>query len=416
MPKHVPLSRARLALLEELIQSGMSASEISRVHSFSQNTVRKLRNRLEQEGLATELAQKHRLQRRIGELEQERDAILARQIMEKRVSDFFERALTSTPQVPEWTRTKRSQTKDRAIPVAFLSDLHLDEVIRPEQIEYVNDYNRKIAEKRLQNFFQNTLRLMRDHITGIDYEGIVVPFGGDFVSGDIHEELTETNEAPMIESILHWIGPLAAGVRMLAEDFKHVYIPCVVGNHGRRSRKPRAKNRAQDNFDWLLYHLVAREFQGDKRVKFDISNAPDITYSVYATLILLTHGDQFRGGSGIAGLLSPLMIGESRKRKRQSAVRRPFEFMQMGHWHQRSMFKSLIVNGSLKGYDEYAFTSNFDFEEPQQSGFLVQPGYGITIDAPIHVLDKGEKYSGNRKNTGRKPLEFADIFSFEKAS
>jgi len=48
------------------------------------------------------------------------------------------------------------------------------------------------------------------------------------------------------------------------------------------------------------------------------------------------------------------------------------------------------VNGSLKGYDEFAANSNFDFEPPQQAFWLTDPHHGKTIDAPIHVLDKNE--------------------------
>jgi hypothetical protein len=135
------------------------------------------------------------------------------------------------------------------------------------------------------------------------------------------------------------------------------FCPCVVGNHGRRQRKPHAKNRAQDNFDFFFYHLLAKLLSGEKGISFAISEAADQPYIVYNTRYLLTHGDQFRGGSGIAGMLSPLMIGDARKRQREQAVRRPYDYMIMGHWHQLGFLRGLIVNGSLKGYDEYAFVS-----------------------------------------------------------
>ena len=71
------------------------------------------------------------------------------------------------------------------------------------------------------------------------------------------------------------------------------------------------------------------------------------------TRILLTHGDQFRGGSGIAGLLSPLLLGDHRKRKRQTAMNHPYDWMIYGHWHSLVLgVRGLIGNGSLKGYDE----------------------------------------------------------------
>lgn len=35
-----------------------------------------------------------------------------------------------------------------------------------------------------------------------DYPGIVVALAGDMVSGDIHQELKETNEVPTIASVV----------------------------------------------------------------------------------------------------------------------------------------------------------------------------------------------------------------------
>lgn len=349
--------------------------------------------------------EEHRLKRRIKELEHEREQILKQQFGDERVAEILTAGLAFQPTLPTWVRRPSDGLRDRAIAVSVLSDLHLDEVVFPAQVEYVNAYNRSIQEKRFHNYFQNLLKLSRNHINGIDYDGIVVMLGGDTFSGNIHEELQITNEAPILETLLHWIGPFCAGLKLLADDFGKVYCPAVVGNHGRLTRKPVAKNRVMDNYDWLFYQILKLALKDDERITFGISHSADIAFSVYDTNILLTHGDQFRGGGGIAGLLSPLMIGDHRKRKRQAAIGKPYDYMVMGHWHQLANFKGVIVNGSLKGYDEYAFISNFDFEKPQQAFFLIQPHHGKTLDAPVFVLDKGEQYDGNPKKTGKKPLE-----------
>lgn len=317
---------------------------------------------------------------------------LTEELNKQAALDSFIQSVTSVRrEPPEWTR-KAPSKPDKAIATAFLSDLHLDEVVYAAQVQYVNEYSRAIAEKRLRNFFENVLRLSRDYIKGIDYDGLILPLGGDIFSGNIHEELRNTNEATIIESLIHWTPRLAAGIKMLADDFGRVYVPCVVGNHGRNTMKPTAKNRPQDNFDYLLGYMLAREFSGDKRVTVEVSESADLTYSAYQTRYLLTHGDQFRGGGGISGLLSPLMIGDARKRKRQQAVRRPYDYMIMGHWHQLAFVKGMVINGNLKGYDEYSFISNFDFEPPRQAFWLTDARKGMTITAPIHVTDKSERY------------------------
>lgn len=47
----------------------------------------------------------------------------------------------------------------------------------------------------------------------------------------------------------------------------------------------------------------------------------------------------------------------------------------------------VIVNGSLKGYDEYASVSNFGYEVAQQALFFNHPKHGITFACPVLVQD-----------------------------
>lgn len=331
--------------------------------------------------------------RQTSALKRERDLLLQERDQLRQGEEFARMVRGAKLDIPRWLEKSPRSGEKYTIPTAFLSDLHLDEVVYPAQVNYVNAYNREIAEQRLKNFFDNVVELSRDYLHGLKYEGLVLPLGGDIFSGIIHEELVESNAATIFESLLYWSEPMAAGIRHMRDVFGRVFLPCVVGNHGRRQRKPHAKNRAQDNFDYFFYHLLAKLLNGEKGLTFAISEAADQPYVVYGTRYLLTHGDQFRGGSGIAGLLSPLMIGDARKRQREQAVSRPYDYMIMGHWHQLSFLRSLIVNGSLKGYDEYAYISNFHYEVPRQAFWLTDSKHGVTIQAPIHVASATEDYS-----------------------
>lgn len=289
---------------------------------------------------------------------------------------------------PEWLENPPSSTRHRGTPFLLLSDLHLDEVVNAPEVRGVNAYNRRIAEARLSETFRSAVKVTRDYWSGVEYDGIVVPLMGDLYSGDIHEELTQTNEDTLLGSILHWVDYLAAGLKLLADEFGRVHVPVVVGNHSRRTRKPRSKFRARDNFDWFTGHLLAKMFADDERVTFDVSESPDTLVQVYGWRVMLTHGDQARGGGGIAGIWSPITRLDARKRQRQSAVNEPYDLLCMGHWHNLIFGPSFIVNGSLKGYDEYAFTENFTFEPPAQALFLMTPEHGKTFTAPIFPADR----------------------------
>lgn len=335
-----------------------------------------------------------RLQRKVSELEKDKRELLHQVEEMQRLNELFQFVSDARLDVPKWTRRKPVASRKQAIACTLFSDWHLDEVVKPEQINYVNEFNREIAERRLENYFHNVIKLSQDYIQGLKYEGAVVCLSGDLFSGIIHQELRETNAATIFESLLYWAEPVCAGLKLLRDAFGRLYVPAVVGNHGRNQHKPHAKNRPQDNFDWFFAHLLRKLLANEKGIDFAVSDAADHAFAVFETRYLLTHGDQFRGGGGIAGLLSPLMIGDARKRKRESAVNRAYDYMLMGHWHQLAHFKGLIVNGSGKGYDEYAYISNFDYEPPQQAFWVTSPTHGKTIDAPIHVQDERERWKG----------------------
>lgn len=239
---------------------------------------------------------------------------------------LLERIDAIVPRPPQWTTAVRGKGKlHHAIPTLLLSDCHWDEVVRPEEVEGVNAYNREIAVKRLQRVLHNTIDVARNYFAGLHYDGCVLMLGGDCLSGNIHEELEQTNEDTVYGSLDYWSDHLTGFIQALAAEFGHLHCVGVVGNHGRHTRKPRAKLRVRDNLDWLLYRVVAKAVKGN--ITWQIPESADADVPIYSTRYRLTHGDQFRGGSGIAGMLSPLMIGHHRKSRRQMALRKPFDWL-----------------------------------------------------------------------------------------
>lgn len=292
---------------------------------------------------------------------------------------------------PKWVLTPRKASGRVGIITAQLTDTHFDEIVKPEEVGYINAYNREIAEKRLQRFVEKTIVLARDFVSGVDIEGLFIPATGDLLSGDIHAELKESNEDLLYASADHWINQLIAAIKIFADEFGKVHIAAVVGNHGRSTTKPVFKGRAKSNIEWLMWRQIARYFEADERVTVQVSDSMDLTVPVYSTNYLLTHGDQFRGGSGISGAMAPLMLGQHRKSVRQMATDEPMDIMVMGHFHQYLNLPGLIVGGSMKGLDEFAFGHNFRPEPAQQAFWVTSPEHGPTIHAPIHVQNRKDE-------------------------
>jgi hypothetical protein len=289
---------------------------------------------------------------------------------------------------PKWLTAPPKSKAHRGTAWLLLSDLHFDEVVDPGQIGGVNKYDRPIAEMRLRSTVEQTVKICRDHWTGVTYDGIVAPLAGDLYAGDIHDELKHTNADVIMGSVLHWSDQLASALVALADEFGKVHVPVVVGNHGRTTRKPMAKFRARTNWDWFTGHLIARTLAGDKRITFDIGEGADNLTASYDKTVCITHGDQVTGGAGIGGIWPPIMRLDARKRARYQAVNQPYDLMVLGHWHQLTWGPSFVINGSLVGYDEYAAVSNFGFQEPAQALWLMTPERGRTWMAGVHPQDR----------------------------
>jgi len=293
---------------------------------------------------------------------------------------------------PKWLSPAKPK-QGTATLVVMLSDTHFDEVVNPDEMEGLNAYDRRIATMRLERWAHNVIKVARHYLAGLKYDGIVVLLGGDIFSGDIHEELAETNEDTMLGSLLYWSEQVAAALDVLHREFGTMHVASVMGNHGRMTRKPRAKLRAKTNFDWLLSKMLEKHFKGNDKVSFIVPESADVLVHVYGHGQLLTHGDQVTGGGGIGGIYPPIMRLRARKQQRHLQVGSSFSTLWMGHWHQYLSTPSLVVNGSLKGYDEYAMVSNFAFEQPQQAFAVVTPEKGLTMQAPIFCMDrKKEKW------------------------
>lgn len=288
---------------------------------------------------------------------------------------------------PDWLRPPTSSHKKHATLVACFSDFHVGEVVEPAEMNGYNAYNPDIAEQRIRRFAERTIRLARQYLSGVTYDGVVFASLGDTISGDIHEELRETNGLSNAEAVPFVVPLVEAVLGMFVEEFGRVHYVGVPGNHPRDRKKPSYKKRSAHNADTMISKLVASRFKGDERVTFNIPDSFSADTRVYDTSLRMEHGDEAKGGSGIQGALLPITLRTHRVRKQAQAEGVPFDVLLLGHWHQLMSVpsKGFLVNGAGKGYDEYARGKAFEPEPPQQALLLVTPEHGVGIQAPVFV-------------------------------
>ena len=151
------------------------------------------------------------------------------------------------------------------------------------------------------------------------------------------------------------------------------------------------KQRVYTSYEWLVYCSLERHFRKDKRFSFYIPGETDAYFKVYQHRFLLTHGDSLgvKGGDGIIGAIGPIMRGSINVGRSEAEIGRNVDTILMGHWHQMLWLPGAIVNGALKGYDEYArLALRAPYSRPSQALFFVHPEHGITAKCEVY-LDKG---------------------------
>jgi hypothetical protein len=291
---------------------------------------------------------------------------------------------------PAWLLEPPNKFRSPHIPMMIWSDWHAGEVVSRSETNGMNEFNSAIMERRARTLVSKTIDLCQNHGPG-QYPGVIVNLLGDFISGALHPELAKTDDKSSIESALHVRDILVWGITELAKVFPKLYIPCTAGNHGRNTHKPEFKRTVFQNFDWLIYQMLARHFENNKSIVFDISEANEVHYQVFGRRYLAMHGDMLgvKGGDGIIGSLGPIMRGELKVGRQHSAFGRDYDCLLMGHWHQQLWLPRVIVSNSLKGFDEYASRAlRAPPSVPSQPLWFVNQRYGQVINCEVYLEEK----------------------------
>jgi hypothetical protein len=315
--------------------------------------------------------------------------------------DIFE-LKSHTPEPPDWI-LREGHVGRRGIPCALWSDWHFGEIIDKAQMAGVNEFNSVIAERRVKYLVSTTIDLCYHHM-GTDakkhkYPGIVVCLGGDMMTGWLRDEDLSTTWGTPHQQVNQLTDVLAGAIDTIAGRFGKVFLPAVVGNHGRGTIKPRAKSVVHTSYEWLIYTNLERTFARSKHVQFKIADTIDMHFTICGHKYLLTHGDRLgvKGGDGIIGALGPIMRGALKIGRAEAQIRRDFDTLVIGHWHQYMTPPGVIANGALCGYNEYARNQlRARYERPTQALWFTHPEHGITASWPVY-LEKLAAASDNRE-------------------
>ena len=292
--------------------------------------------------------------------------------------------------------------------IAPLADTHIGDNVEADEMVGLNSYNIDIFNKRLYGWATQVLTLAELRRNSVEIDELVIPMLGDMISGDIHMELALTNNDHNMGQMIRGANLIAQALMFLAPHFDKVRVPCVVGNHGRMTRKPPMKNKYMD-WDYMLYQWVSVFCKNQKNIEFHIPKSFMTSVEVNNRNILVSHGDFVNGaGSGTAiskGILNMRNILQFRKglqdeigklRNEEIGLPEYFDSVLIGHFHRIDEIDigtgAIHICGCMKGGDEFAMQRVQAINKPRQLALYYHPKYG-EIGKDIIYLNRFDESS-----------------------
>ena len=312
------------------------------------------------------------------------------ELLEETIADLA--PVFKTVKIPQPTKETRAEKAQVAI--APLSDTHIGDRVEGDQMIGLNSYDMDIFNRRLYGWANQIVQLVELRRNYAPINELVIPMLGDMISGDIHDELARTNIDNCMGQMIRGANLIGQALMFLASHFNEIRVPCVVGNHGRMTRKPPMKDKYMD-WDYMLYQWVAAFCRDQKNIKFDIPRSFITSFDVHNRTIVILHGDMVSGaGSGAAIMNS---IGKMRSvfeygrtvGKENLSIPKHIDSVMMGHFHRIDEYDigtgEIHIAGTMKGGDEFALQRLQVFTPPKHILTYWHPQYGCIGKETIYL-------------------------------
>ena len=265
--------------------------------------------------------------------------------------------------------------------IALFSDAHIEETVKSASVMGLNEYNVKIAKERIEKYFANLVSCLNtDKVEYLLFASL-----GDTISGFIHEELSQSNELTPLEATFEAQNLIYNGLKYICDntELKRIKFVGIVGNHSRVTNKIQHSNGYKMSYEWLMYKNIQKQAELEGLpIEFDI---PESEMAIEDTSdgkrFLFIHGFQIKGSGngtvcGIYPSLGRLSLKYGKVYKQDKIY--------LGHFHSCISIPNAVVNGSIIGYNSYALTNGFAYEEPAQMYELYDTNIGQLLTRQIY--------------------------------
>jgi len=254
------------------------------------------------------------------------------------------------PQISVY-HSEKASSKNNATLCLSLLDWHIGEV---EHVPQINSYNYEIAKNRIHLLIKKVLDWCELHRNSYRIDEICLMCAGDFISGDIHEELIRSNEFSCPEQVVKASELLSEVIASFSPHFKIVRAEFVThDNHGRNTEKVQFSD-SMNSYNYIVGYLTQSLVKNLKNVRFNLYPAIQQVIPVQDRRYLLMHGNCIRGGAGGIPLL-----GINKRAWKEGFLRMnlspelKFDKIVLGHFHSLALTDEMICCPSVAGTASY---------------------------------------------------------------
>lgn len=265
--------------------------------------------------------------------------------------------------------------------VALFSDAHIEETVEPASVLGKNEYNVSIAEARIKNYFNNlAICINKDHVEELIFASL-----GDTISGYIHDELAQTNGLTPSEATIKAQSLIYGGLKFLCDNTKlnSIKFIGIVGNHSRTTKKIQHSNGYKLSFEWIMYQNIKNmcEITG-LPIEFNIPESEMAVVDMPdGKRFVFVHGYQIKsGGNGTVCGIYPALNRLAMKWDRTFNQDKIY----LGHFHSCVSIPNAVVNGSIIGFNSFALSNGFAYEEPAQMYEVYDTERGLLLTRKIY--------------------------------
>ena len=285
---------------------------------------------------------------------------LARLVGERMYENYKKIPLTeSKPFVTKGIREEVS--------ILTISDSHigsLNTVFDKNTGKKLTTYNEKIFSEQLQTLQDSVTEIHGILSHSYSLKKLVIFVLGDILTNDrIFEGQMWEIEKTVGLQLWDGVEYFTKFFNNLLNIYETIEIVCIVGNHGRsQPLKDSDDEPVESNFEYHLYRIWQKQFEGSKRIKVIVPNTRRYIHKVNGWNHMIEHGDAIKGMSEQAQIkqIKDLYVNTG-----------VFDVFQMGHVHsikEIEVSDKIIakINGAWIEKDNYAYRKFKTYSIPKQ--------------------------------------------------